>query len=141
MPKPHRQAYEYWGHPYPVRIVFASTPSAWHATLAHYKIDEPYPDTHGRATLFTHPNHNALSIITLSQEAERRSSTQVIGLMTHELTHVIQHIEEVIGCRLDAETEAYLQQALLQWLIESYAAAGRSFTDAPATATAPKETA
>ena len=133
--KPTKQAtvtsYEYVGHPYPIRVHFAPTPEAWGALLAEIGIDEPYPSTHGRATLFTHPSRDARTILTLSPEAENRNSIEVVGLMAHEITHAIQHIEDTIGTHLDAETEAYLHQALIQWLLESYADAGRSFTDAP----------
>lgn len=130
-PPKRTHSFEFSGHPYPIRIIFAPSAEAWHKLLKTLAPDEPYPETHGRATLFDHPKHRSVAVITLSPEADNRTPNEVIGLMVHEITHVIQYIEDIIGCRLDRETQAYLTQLLTQWLIESYEDAGRSFTDAP----------
>lgn len=131
-PRPRPKAhYEFESHSYPIRIVFAPDAASWDWLLKEVAPDEPYPTTHGRVTIFTHPQKLALSVITFSEEASNRPALEVVGLMAHEVTHVTQHIEEVIGCRLDSETQAYLTQGILQWLMTSYADSGRSFQDNP----------
>ena len=75
--------------------------------------------------------------ITFGAECDTRTSSEVLGLMVHELTHVKQYIEDCIyedniggsRKRLDIETEAYLMQAMLMWLQTSYTDSGRSFDD------------
>lgn len=118
-------------HPYPATIYFVPTESAWNALMRRMRLSEPYPQSAGHCTTFTHPGRNDVITITLSPDADTRSSTQVIGLMAHELMHVIQALQTTAKARFDPETEAYLLQAMLQWLIHAYADAGRSYADNP----------
>ena len=123
-------AYVFTSHPYPARVEFVPTKSAWRALMRRLAIpDEPYPDTSGRCTQLVHASHPDLILITFSPEADTRHSTEVIGLMAHEIVHAVQYLEQSTGSRFDSETQAYLTQALLQWLMNSYAAAGRTFKD------------
>ncbi len=122
-------AYEFVNHPYPANILFVQDKKTWKKLMGSMGLDEPYPTSAGRCTVFDHSNRMMKLVVTLSPEADTRSSSEVIGLMVHELVHVSQFLQELIGKRFDQETEPYLMQAMLMWLIDSYASAGRTFKD------------
>ncbi len=121
--------YKFAHHPYPVIIQFVPNEKAWDRIIGRMGLDEPYPESDGRCTVFGHKRLGSRILITFSEKADARSSTDVIGLMVHELTHVVQQIAKIVGETADCETEAYMMQSLITWLIESYTASGRTFKD------------
>lgn len=121
--------YEFVNHPYPATVLFAPSKKTWGKLMDSMGLDEPYPTSAGRCTVFDHGNRMTKIVVTLSLDADTRTSSEVIGLMVHELVHVSQFLQEITGKPFDNETEPYLMQAMLMWLIDSYAAAGRTFKD------------
>jgi hypothetical protein len=121
--------YEFASHPYPANILFVPSKKAWKKLMDSMGLDEPYPTSAGRCTVFDHANRMMKIVVTLSLDADTRTSSEVIGLMVHELVHVSQFLQELTGKRFDQETEPYLMQAMLMWLLDSYASAGRTFKD------------
>lgn len=134
--------YEFTGHFYPVRILFAPYGKAFAAALHDHGITrEPYPkNTSGRATHYTNPGHEDVIILTFSKAAETVSPLQRVGLMVHELCHVLEYIEAAIYSsghvdpdgpmrdkrrHLDSESRAYLLQAMTMWLLSSYSLSNR----------------
>ena len=122
-----RHTYTFTGHPYPLHIMFAASESAWLQLLKPLGISLPYPNSFGRASSFVRAGFDPLLIITFSDKTDSQDPNQIVALMAHELAHVIQFIEESTETRLDSETEAYMMQAMLLWLMEAYTASGRSF--------------
>jgi hypothetical protein len=111
-------------HHYPVRIFFAPSKGAWKALMRDLDIAVPYPqtahDTPARMTWIDVPGRPRHLVITITKKARQRHAAEVIGLLVHEIVHVVQKIEEFIGGRLDDESAAYLTQSLTQWLLASY---------------------
>lgn len=120
---------EFTNHPYPATVLFAPNKKAWKGLMKQMGLDEPYPTSAGRCTTFDHASFMHKIVVTLSSEAETRTSNEVLGIMVHELVHVSQFLQDIIGKRFDFETESYLMQAMIMWLSASYAEAGRSFKD------------
>lgn len=121
---------EFVNHPYPANVLFAPNKKSWDHLMDSMGLDEPYPDSAGRCTVFDRRNYMLKIVITFTG-TDTRSSNEVIGLMAHELVHVSQFLQEAAGKPFDNETEAYLMQAMLMWLIDSYTSAGRTFKDTP----------
>lgn len=120
---------EFTNHPYPATVLFAPNKKAWKALMKQMGLGEPYPTSAGRCTMFDHARSMPKIVVTLSPDADTRTSNEVLGVMVHELVHVAQFLQETIGKRFDIETESYLMQAMIMWLSASYAEAGRSFKD------------
>lgn len=121
--------YKFTQHPYPVIIQFIPNERDWNRITARMGLDETYPETAGRCTIFDHKRLGTRIFITFSDAMDERPSVDAIGLMVHELTHVVQQIALTTGQAVDHETEAYLMQALIQWMLEAYSSSGRTFRD------------
>lgn len=125
-------------HCFPIEIYFCANEVQWHSLLKDRGIqDEPYPDSDARCTRFDFPGRISVCILTICGRAEERNSVEVLGMLVHELIHAKQHVEYAMygdnsgrgAGRLDIETEAYLMQKLLMWIVNAYADNGRKFED------------
>ena len=141
MTVPEFVLYQFESHSYPIEVWFVVNADGWKQIVEMIGLSlesDPYPDSDARCSMFRPENGPNRIIITISDAAEKRTSTEVVGLMAHEVMHVIRHINDGIFYsnagsgmdRIDYETEAYLMQKMLMWLLTVYAEAGRGFTDA-----------
>jgi hypothetical protein len=117
------------GHPYPARVHFVPGPAAWANLMARLDLSEPYPTTAGRCTALVRRSGPDVIAITLSPEAEDTDPDEIIALMAHEVVHAVQFLEDAAGSTFDRETQAYLTQAILLWLMQAYPASGRRFRE------------
>lgn len=133
-----QDSYDFTGHCFPIRIRFVPYQAGWDALMRELDLPpENMPDSAGMVTQFSLHEAPNIVAITFGPECDTRTSSEVLGLITHELIHVKQYVESCLyersvgsgDRRLDSESEAYLMQALVLWLQDSYAASGRSFDD------------
>ncbi len=117
---------EFCNHPYPCHVFFPPDEGAWDALMDSFGADDEAPEFAASVTTFDDQNGHECFVIWIGPKAETANPVQVMGLMAHEIVHVIQRITECIRVeRLDTETEAYLMQSMLEWLIGAFADAGR----------------
>lgn len=125
-------AYEFIEHSLPGRIFFVSDKRGWNDVLKKFGVPRTkYPATDAQMNHFD--GDLPLFIVTVSKRAREYSPNQVIGLIVHELMHVVQHLEMLVygdnsgvgDSRFDHETQAYLMQGLVMWMISVWAQSGR----------------
>jgi hypothetical protein len=125
--------FEFIQHPYPADIYFIANEHGWKKFISEPRFkgleDTSYPTHHGSVTNLTSDDLAAVPVhvITFSDLAEKLNSAQVIGLMVHELTHVLQKLQVAARETFDAETQAYLMQRMTMWLLARYKQAGRKY--------------
>jgi len=133
-----QDCYDFTNHCFPIQIKFVPNQFGWDALMLELGLPpENIPKSPGMVTQFCLHEAPNIVAITFGPECDTRTSSEVIGLITHELIHVKQYVESCLyensmgsgDRRLDSESEAYLMQALILWLQGSYAASGRGFDD------------
>lgn len=119
-------------HHWPIRIFFVPSREIWDRVMADLEVDVEPPKQPGRTTTIGRKGHDDRVFVFLGEQCDDGPMEAVMGVMAHEIVHVIQAVEEAIGGRLGDEPEAYLAQALMVWLIDEYRKAGRGWAaDAP----------
>ncbi len=107
----------------PVFIGFCPSEAAWKREMKRMKVKgEPYPDSPGRCTVFTHENKTCV-LVTLSDNAEQIASRlEIAGLLCHEGVHVWQAVREAMNDpgQPSVEFEAYSVQAIFQGLYQAW---------------------
>jgi hypothetical protein len=101
-----------------MNIIFCDSSDKWdelmklHNKNYEYPLDQPFVD--GNVSKID-------TTIAITLKLEGLTFQQTIGIIVHELTHVIQYLEESIFSsredRFDIETQAYLLQAMTEWMI------------------------
>jgi hypothetical protein len=111
-------------HPYPVTVYFASV-EQWPALMEHLKVrdDRSYPDASACTVTFRDDLRHASVVVTI-RDIEDRTAVEIVGLLVHELVHVVQIMQKEAGSTFDAETQAYLTHALTMWVLDAYDEAG-----------------
>lgn len=117
---------EFEYHFFPVRIFFAPGPPAWKKLRPVLGMDPgKYPTSDGSVTRFTCDGEVLILVVTLGDDVEKHTSLEVMGLIAHELEHVIDFTEKEAAADFDKETRAYLMQKLIMWACDAFAASGR----------------
>jgi hypothetical protein len=140
----HQAVFEHINNPYPIRLYFAASKAGWDWLMQPMHCDDPYPGGAGRCSVFELKDDGTdeisgppVIIITLG-DMSNVEPQHAIGVMVHECTHALQFIEETCFLkgdtqnkvrRFDDETEAYLMQSMIMWLMSSFADSGRKFKD------------
>ena len=106
----------------PLYYGFCPSESAWKREMHRLGVDEPYPTTAGRCTLFENSKSaNECVLVTIAAASTKRKKIEIVGLIVHEAMHVWRFIRERIGEREPSlEFEAYAMQAIAQNLIVAY---------------------
>lgn len=105
----------------PSFIGFCPSEAAWKREAKRLKHNEPYPTTAGRCCVFEEGGKRCI-IVTLADGIEDRlKHVEVIGLIVHEATHVLQFVLEKMDERNPSpEFEAYSMQAIVQNLYQAW---------------------
>lgn len=110
----------------PCYLMLCKTEKEFKKALNHLKVkqkDRPeYVLTaHSAATVHFFRRKNKLTALVCIKDYEKRTPSEVVGLLIHEAVHVWQEIKENIGeHKPSPEFEAYSIQSISQNLIESY---------------------
>ena len=103
---------------------FCPTQTAWDLTIRRFGIKQAeYPQgPTALTTLFRHKSTREMAVVvTMGEPMDRRPANSVVGLLTHEATHVWQYLLEDIGeVQPSREFEAYTLQRITMGLLAGY---------------------
>lgn len=105
----------------PSFIGFCPTKTAWKREAKRLNHSTPYPTSAGRCCVFEDGGSRCI-IVTLGDGVEDRlQHVEIIGLIVHEATHVLQFVLEKMDEREPSpEFEAYSMQAIVQNLYQAW---------------------
>lgn len=109
---------------FPVELIMCLSEKAWIKLLKEMNLtvaEAPYPDTDGSITHFDLGGHYSKHVMVISERAEKMDPLQVIGIITHEVTHMVQGIMADIGEKEPSpEFQAYATGSLTQAAIGTF---------------------
>lgn len=105
---------------WPVYVGFCPSEKAWKATMRRMGVKNcEYPATDGHASFFDSNEGKNCAIITIADKDVDDLSR--IGLLCHEVVHVVDYIFEVAGeTSPGGETRAYLTQYIFQEIVDAF---------------------
>jgi hypothetical protein len=107
-------------HTYPCQISLVWHPRAWKKFTDRLGLkNRPYAcDSAARVSTFSQDGrHDEIVIVFDAEYILTRPRDCIIGLIAHELVHVLQGVEEAIEGKLGDEGQAYLVQGLMMWVL------------------------
>jgi len=108
-------------HTYPCRISLVWHPRAWKAFCERLGlVDRKYEsDSAARVSVFSKDEcYDEIVIVFYLEYLMSRDRDCILGLIAHELVHVLQYVEEAINGKLGDEGQAYLVQGLMMWALD-----------------------
>lgn len=115
-----------WGGNF--KFGFCPSEKAWVREIKRLGVslsDAPYPTSHAAMTPFGKTDsHEECGIVTITDDAAQCHPAAVVGLLTHEATHVWQSVCDYMDQRRPTgnhcEFEAYAIQSITQQLVTAY---------------------
>lgn len=104
-------------------VGYSPSEKAWNKTMKSMGIkDEPYPLSNGRCTYFEKNEKNHRAIIVCLNPKDDHDTVEVLGLIVHEVVHVVQFLLRDAWGEINPsdELQAYLTQYFFQQVHEAF---------------------
>jgi hypothetical protein len=112
------------GGPLPLHYAYIPTKRAWDKAVKYFLGEDerpPFPTSLGNCTSFHTPEYGTVCLVTFGKEVKEYEPLNVMGVVTHEVTHVLQALWEDMGEESPGmEVQAYLQQFITIQLFQDY---------------------
>lgn len=109
---------------FPVDLVMCLNEKAWNKLMKQMGLkpkEYPYPSNDGSITSFEIPNGYDTYVMVISERAEKLHPIQVIGIITHEVVHMVQGLMRTIGEKEPStEFQAYATGSITQAAIDTF---------------------
>ena len=113
---------------YPTPVVFVPSPEAYDKFITDHKIDKDfperkfaYPDSRGRTSYIETPGGKRYILVFVTEWADKAPPVNVLGVIAHEVQHVLQYLWESIGeDKRGQEQEAYAAQHFFCQITQSF---------------------
>lgn len=109
---------EFRAHYYPAWIVLTVAPHEWYKLMRRLSITHEPPGEMASVSRFEKPGDADVIVIHLDlTEIDAHAYSERLAIYAHEAVHVSQQLGDTTGTPLDRESQAYLVQQIVLWLV------------------------